>query len=352
MPEDDVALPVPYLKYEETQRALRHTQAQLAKAKAKRDELALVTVEACREAILSQAPLIAVPSPAKDSRRRGVEHALIHMTDWQGSKVTPSYNSDVMRQRVMRFVDKVERITAIQRADHPVKDCTVMLGGDMVEGLFNFPTQPYEIDATLFGQFVSVSNLLVDAVRRLAAIFQTVHVVAEWGNHGRIGSKRAAVPRNDNVDRMTYELSRQVLAGEPRVKWEDSPEDVQRVEIGNYRAILLHGDEVGRNGYAAPTTIVNHISKWQSGSFGWDFRDAYIGHYHTHNEWALPNGHGSVYQTGSTESDNRYAGIMLASSATPSQRLHFVDPVAGRVTASYKVWLDERKDQLSESHAA
>jgi hypothetical protein len=52
------------------------------------------------------------------------------------------------------------------------------------------------------------------------------------------------------------------------------------------------------------------------------------------------NGQGSVYQTGSTESDNRYAGVLLAASATPSQRLHFIDPDKGRVTAAYKIWLD------------
>lgn len=325
---------------EQLRSALRATQAQLAKARAKREELAQVTIEACTAAVLAHGPLAAVQPPAADRRRKGLEHALLHATDWQGAKRTTSYDSQVMRERVMRYADKVERITAIQRADHPVKEATLMLGGDMIEGLFNFPTQPFEIDATLFEQFVSVSNLLVDLVRRLLVTFEHVHVVAEWGNHGRLGSKRSAVPRNDNADRMTYELARQVLRDEPRVTWEDCPEDIQRVEIGNYRAILMHGDEIGRNGYASPMTIVQHVSKWQSGSFGWDFRDAYVGHYHTHNEWALPNGLGSVYQTGSTESDNRYAGVHMASSATPSQRLHFVDPDAGRVTASYKVWLD------------
>lgn len=323
----------------ELRTALRRTQAQLAKAKQVRDEMAEVTVEACREAVLSHGPLAPVRAP-RDYRTKRTEHALLHVTDWQGAKRTTTYDSEVMRQRVMRYVDKVERITAVQRADHPVRHCTVMVGGDMIEGLFNFPTQPYEIDATLFEQYVNVATLLVDMIRRLCVTFERVHVVAEWGNHGRLGSKRAAVPRSDNADRMTYELARQILADQPNVTWDDCPEDVQRVEIGNYRAILLHGDEIGRNGYAAPTTIVSHIARWQSGSFGWDFRDAYIGHYHTHNEWSLPNGKGSVYQTGSTESDNRYAGIMLAASAIPSQRLHFVDPTEGRVTASYKVWLD------------
>jgi hypothetical protein len=97
---------------------------------------------------------------------------------------------------------------------------------------------------------------------------------------------------------------------------------------------------VGRNGFASPATIVSHVSRWKSGSYPWAFRDCYIGHYHTHAEWALPDGAGSVFQTGSTESENRYAGVMLAASATPSQRLHFIDPDAGRVASVRKVWLD------------
>jgi hypothetical protein len=210
----------------------------------------------------------------------------------------------------------------------------------MVEGLFNFPTQAFEVDAKLFEQYVNVSRLCVDVVRFALSNYEKVTVVPEWGNHGRIGSKRDNVPRSDNFDRMCYELARQLLSGEKRLTWQECPEDIQRVEIGNYRALLIHGDEVGRNGFASPGAIVNHVSRWLSGSYPWTFRDCYIGHYHTHNEWALPNGQGSVYQTGSTESDNRYAGVMLAASATPSQRLHFVDPVAGRVTAGYKVWLD------------
>jgi hypothetical protein len=215
-----------------------------------------------------------------------------------------------------------------------------MFGGDMVEGLFNFPTQAFEVDATLFEQYVNVSRLCVDVVRFALENYEKVTVVAEWGNHGRIGSKRDNVPRSDNFDRMCYELARQLLQGEKRLIWQECPEDIQRVQIGNYKALLIHGDEVGRNGFASPGAIVQHANKWRSGSYPWDFRDVYIGHYHTHAEWAMANGQGSVYQTGSTESDNRYAGVMLAASATPSQRLHFVDPERGRVTAAYKIWLD------------
>lgn len=319
--------------------ALRRTQSQLLQAKDRTEHLVEVTKSAAFDAMLALGPVPKIQPPAKD-KRHGGEVALWHMTDWQGAKRTTSYNSDIMRERVLKFTDKAVAITNIQRADHPVKECTIAFGGDMVEGLFNFPTQAFEVDATIFEQFTTVSRLIVDVVRVALANYEKVQVVAEWGNHGRIGSKRDNVPRSDNFDRMCYEFARQLLKGEKRLTWDESPEDIQRLQIGNYRALVIHGDEVGRNGFASPGAIVQHVNRWRSGAYPWEFRDVYIGHYHTHAEWALANGQGSVYQTGSTESDNRYAGVMLAASATPSQRLHFIDPEKGRVTAAYKVWLD------------
>ena len=324
----------------ELRKALIRTQKQLKDAKQRTEELVEATIQAAFDATLSMGAIIEVVAPVIDKRKIKSEVALWHLTDWQGSKKTTTYNSQIMRKRVTEFVTKAKRITDIQRADHPVKDVVIMFGGDMVEGLFNYPAQLHEIDATLFEQYVTVSRLIVDTVREALAIYEKVLVVAEWGNHGRIGSKRADVPRSDNVDRMCYELARQLLNGEKRLTWADCPEDVQRVEIGNYRALLIHGDEVGRNGFASPTAIVQHANRWRSGAYPWAFRDVYIGHYHTHACWPMANGEGSVYQTGSTESDNRYARDLLAASATPSQRLHFIDPVKGRVTAEYKVWLD------------
>lgn len=321
--------------------ALQRTQKQLQKAKERTEELVAATIQSCYDAVLAQEKYVPTTKPqvAKSGKRKP-EVALWHLTDWQGAKRTTSYNSKIMAKRVLQFAERAARITEIQRADHPVNDCVIMFGGDMIEGLFNFPGQAFEIDATLFEQYVTVSRIMVDVVRHALNNYEKVTVVAEWGNHGRIGSKRDNVPRSDNFDRMCYELARQLLASEKRLTWQECPNDIQRVEIGNYKALLIHGDEVGRNGFASPSAIVQHVNRWRSGAYDWDFRDVYIGHYHTHAEWPMANGHGSVYQTGSTESDNRYAGVMLAASATPSQRLHFVDPIKGRVTAGYKIWLD------------
>lgn len=321
---------------EELRRQLTETQAKLRQTRNQNAALIEAVREGARDALVALGPMPPVKAPKTDKRPKP-EIALWHLTDWQGSKVTTSYNAEVMRERILRYCDKAERLTTIQRADHPVSDCVILFGGDMAEGLFNFPSQPFEVDGTLFAQFASTARLEAEVVRRALGAYEKVTVFQEWGNHGRFGNKRAVVPRADNLDRMIYELAREIVGPEKRLTWEDSEEDIQQVEIGNYRALLIHGDEIGRNGFASPATIVKHVNQWKGGGLGWEFRDCYLGHFHQHQEWALADGKSAVYATGSPESDNRYARDTMANMSGSSQRLHFIDPREGRVTAQYRV---------------
>jgi hypothetical protein len=330
----------------ELRQTLVRTQKELSKAKQRTEELVEATIQACKDATLALGPMKPIEGPKVDKRRKRAEVALWHLTDWQGAKVTPSYNSEIMRTRVMDFTTKATKITEIQRQDHPVNDVVICFGGDMVEGLFNYPAQLWEIDLSLYDQYITVSRLIVDVVRQALAVYHHVTVIAEWGNHGRIGNKRADVPKSDNFDRMCYELARQLLCSEEatakRLTWDPrhGVEDIQRIEIGNYRALLMHGDEVGRSGFASPAGWQAAGNRWKAGAYDWNFQDIYLGHYHRHAQEPLSDGLGSVYWTGSTESDNRYARDSMAASGVPSQRLHFIDPERGRVTACYQVWLD------------
>lgn len=321
----------------ELRRQVFDLQARLRKTRSEKEALVEAVREGARDALLALGPVPAVKPPATDKRTRGAEVALWHLTDWQGSKVTPSYNSDVMRERVLRYCEKAARLTEIQRADHPVKEAVVLLGGDMLEGLFNFPSQPFEVDSSLFGQFAAVARLEAEVVRAALGVYERVTVVQEWGNHGRVGHKRAALPRSDNMDRMIGLLASEIVKPDERlVSWTIGDEDIQRVEIGEYRALLIHGDEIGRGGQVSVNTLIGHAKGWRSGAYPWPFLDIYAGHFHSHRDIELPWG-GSYYQTGSPETDNRYARDSMAASSDPTQRLHFIDPKAGRVTAQYRV---------------
>lgn len=327
------------LERQQMRESMRRMASQLAKAKDKKATLAEAAYEGALAAASAFGPPEKIIRPKRSTKKGKPEEGLWHLTDWQGSKLTTSYNSEVMTDRVKLFLQKANHITEIQRADHPVDAVTIAFGGDMIEGLFNFPTQPYEIDKTLFDQYVYVARLIEHVIRYAAATHRDVHVIGEWGNHGRLGSKRDAVPKSDNADRMTYQLASALCQDLEHVTWSDTSEDIQRIEIGNYRALLIHGDEIGRGGFASPMTIVNHVNRWKSGAYNWDFRDVYVGHYHNHAEWSMANGVGAVYQTGSTESDNRYARDGMAAAALPSQRLHFIEPESGHVASQYKIFL-------------
>jgi hypothetical protein len=325
---------------EQLRQVVRRLEGDVARAKRRSADLVAATYAGARDAMVSLGPVPTVPKPKADRRSKAAEVALWHLTDWQGAKVTPDYNSDVMVERVMRFGEKAGHLTDLHRSHHPVRECVVVFGGDMVEGLFNYPAQLWEIDASLFGQFTRVSRLLVDIVRVALATYEKVKVVAEWGNHGRVGSKRDNVPPADNIDRMCYEFARQLLADEKRLTWEDCPTGIQRLEVGEYRALVCHGDEPGRTGYVAPTTFQAWANR-QRVAYPWTWQDMYVGHYHRHAQEPLADGVGAIYWTGSTESSNGYALEGMAASAVPSQRLHFIDPERGRVTSAHQVWVDD-----------
>jgi len=324
---------------EDLRRALRTEQRKLGEARKKTGELVEAVFQAAESAALAVGRTRIEP-PERDRRRARGEVALLHMTDWQGGKSTPSYGLDVMDQRVDRFMRKALKITNIQRAHHPVRDAVLLFGGDLLEGISIFPGQAWQVDSTLFTQVFRVASKVEDAVRFALTHFEKVHVVFEPGNHGRMGHKNDGLPSGDNFDRIIGEIVRRRLETEKRLTWESKDHWMQQVVVGNYRAMLLHGDEVrGFGGNTPSYALVRKGNAWASGAAKFNFRDIYVGHYHQTMQLTLANG-GQLYMTGSTESDNAYAAEFVAATSVPSQRLHFIDTEEGRVTAQYVIWLD------------
>ena len=133
----------------EQQKIIFTLQRQLAASKQKNEALVHATQKGAYEAMFALGKVPAVPVPTKGAVKGKLEVALAIATDWQGSKVTSTYNSDVMRKRVMQFGTKVVRLSEIQRKDHPVKKVVVAFGGDLVEGLFNYIPQQIKPKYTL-----------------------------------------------------------------------------------------------------------------------------------------------------------------------------------------------------------
>jgi hypothetical protein len=325
----------------ELRRRLRDAERRASRRESKTAELVGAIYEACRTAALAHGPAAPIPAP-KAAKGRRDEVALVHLTDWQLGKRTVSYGVSTCETRIGQAVTKVLELADLQRSHHPVNECHVMLGGDMVEGLGIFPGQAFEVEAHAYEQLIACARLVESSVAALLEHFPKVTVWEEIGNHGRIGRK-GEMPHGDNVDRIAYTIARQALAQRvkgDRLTWHPWGGDLgTHVTIGNYTALLVHGDEIKSFGGNTPAFgILRKVNAWATGVVA-PFHDCYMGHWHTPMALTLANA-GRVFVTGSPESDNGYAKEFVAAVGRPSQRLHFIDPDKGRVTGEFVLWLD------------
>lgn len=321
-------------------------QRQLHEVKHKQADYLETLWHAVTDAVNSQTIRpVRAPSRAKAGGGRP-EVAVALLSDLQTGKITPTYNSGVCATRVAAYADKVIKLAQIQERDHPVRECVITLLGDTVEGVDIFPGQQWLIDSTLYTQLLDTTPvIIVDFIRKLLTYFDSVRAVCVDGNHGRIGRKGQFGPM-DNADRMVYRIVKMMLRDEPRFTLEMTDPEGERnwfhiMEIGSYRALLFHGDQIKPTLGFPYYGLGKKVQGWGSGGLGRDveFLDAFLGHWHQLAR--IPLNHRTVWVNGSTESSNTFAAEYLAAQATPQQWLLFVDPDKGRVTASYGVDLSE-----------
>lgn len=322
---------------------LARALGQLAQAKAKTRDL----VDAAYRGAFDAAKALALPPqkpPKADTRRKTPETAVAVLADWQLGKKTPSYGSAICEKRIAEYAERVVKLTAIQRADHPVQTLRVYLLGDIVEGELIFPGQAHLIDASLFVQvMVDGPRILAGFIRRMLGEFERVHVVGVIGNHGALGGQvRRDYHPESNADAFLYEFTRRLFANEPRLTWADNLRSGERKwyavdRIGNKGYLLFHGDQV-KGGFAGFPWygFGKKIMGWRMGAIPEPFDYALSGHFHT----PVRGLYGNVrhWGSGSPESDNTYAAERLAAQGTPSQWLLFAHPDHG-VTAEYEVHL-------------
>lgn len=343
MTEPDVSEFKALTENDELRRVVSDLQAKLRRATTKTADLREAFREGAREAAVVLGLPSEVPAPKQDRRKAKPEVALLHLSDWQWGKATHSYNSEVALERVRLLAERVVHIAEIERADHPVRECHVLLGGDFVEGVAIFPGQPFEVDSTLFRQMFSVVGAGEELLRTLLATFEHVHCWEEPGNHGRLG-RRGDHPEEDSADLILYRLIRERLAAhekDGRLVWHETQGWHSIVEIGSYRALLVHGDEIKSFGGQTPAFgIAKKVNAWATGVVA-PFTDCYMGHWHQPLVVPLAHGRGRVFVNPSLESDNVYAQEFVGATGTPGQRLNFVEPEQGRVTSERVLWLDQ-----------
>jgi len=321
---------------------LVRVQRQVKTAQARSADLVQAVYQGARDA----SAIAGTAKPVKPPKARGSkgspEVALLHLTDTHIGAVTASFDSAVAEQRVATTIQKTIHLADIQRKDHDVDHCVVILGGDLIEQTGQFPHQAWAVDASTFEQLFDAARIIEAAILTLLEHFATVEVYLTPGNHGRVGRGKGRqsldYESDTNWDRIVGRIIGERLDAQTRLSWHPCESWYTIVEVGAYRALAHHGDTIRSFGGNIPAygILKKHLA-WASGVMP-DFRDAYLGHFHTPMQLAMNNG-GRIFVTPSLVSDSAFAKEFVAAASLPAQRLHFVDPDRGRVTAEYLIWL-------------
>jgi len=307
-----------------------------------KEEAILAVYEAAYDAFSNfELPPVQVKS-ITGSKRGAPETAVAVLGDWQLGKITPTYNSDVLAQRMDQYAEKLIEITNIQRTHHNVDNLHVWLLGDIVEGEEIFPGQSHLIDSGLYRQVgINGPEILGNFLRTALENFKHVHVTGVIGNHGAVGGRaRKQHDPETNMDRLLYKIVELIFKNEPRITFNIPDGKGERNfyavdTIGNYSTMLIHGDQM-----PAPSATYGYYKKvmgWKDGAIPEHFDDVFMGHYHQQAKMTI--GSSILRISGSPESNNTYAQEYFSAMSRPCQHLMFVHPENG-VTSEYSIWLD------------
>lgn len=312
------------------------------KLKTKNDTLADAVYRAVKEDIELN-KVDKVPTPKKDGRKASEEVAVAVIADWQLAKVTPDYNSSVCEERIYKYADKIIELVEIQRQHHPVKELHIWALGDIIEGELIFPGQSFLVDGGLYRQItVDGPRIMKNFITKMLENFEKVKFVGVIGNHGSVGGRaRRDHDPETNGDRMLYRIVQLMFENEKRIEFQIPDGRGERNwyaidTIGNYRSLLIHGDQFGS--LSALYSFQKKVYGWKVGAIQEEFDDVYFGHFHTPTKMTFNTVQCRI--SGSPESTNTYAMESLAAVGRPSQPLMFVHPEKGIVTAEYNCWLD------------
>jgi len=250
--------------------------------------------------------------------------------------VASAYNPAIFLTRLAHLESSVQEILG----DHPVRELVILLAGDIVHGQL---CHSLEDDLTLpiATQVDLALHSLVHLIGRLAALVPKVEIHSVAGNHGRWpGAKKVPTDRRwSNLDTILAQALQALCSAKfNNVHFDERISSRRIIDVGDFRILLLHGDQL-RGGTYAAAGIQKEISRWllRSVQQGQRPPDLLVAG-DKHISAALPVGFADAIINGSFVGEDVFSQNFNPSH--PSQTLFFVRPQIGR-TETHVIRLDK-----------
>jgi hypothetical protein len=198
------------------------------------------TIRETAEGLLGR-PLTLMPKTRRTvngSRRE----AIVCLGDWQLGKYEGGVGVEELRERLSLVVDAAKSIVANSPR---VDSLTVLLLGDLVEGIWIYPGQvPKGIDLRVEAhritrQILETSRVAASVINELYLLGLPMRVISVPGNHGRVAPE--VTDEADNFDTLCACFAKELLSGHD-IQWDICQYWVHQFESAGVTVVATHGD--------------------------------------------------------------------------------------------------------------
>lgn len=172
----------------------------------------------------------------------GENEAIIVFSDWHyglnTNNIWNTYNVDICRDRVTRFVNKVKFY--LQR--HQVNTAHILLLGDLAHGAIHVTTRVAS-DEVVCDQLMHVSEIVAESINEISQYVGCVNVYATYGNHLRTIQNKHESIHSDNMEKIIPWWVEQRLQNNDRVHViKNEYYEFIFLNVCGYNIVASHGD--------------------------------------------------------------------------------------------------------------
>ena len=176
-------------------------------------------------------PILSKPPPERKAKW-GLHEACLQLSDAHvGLKVDPrltggfgGYDLEIAAKRCRILRDSLIEITQIHQEAMTIKRLNIFELGDDIEGAGQiYPSQPFSMDTNLAQQWLAFGEMMINLLRTLLQVYQTIKVFKVHGNHGRLTKKRDEGHPQDNIELLLWHYIAARLQDEQRIRFAISP---------------------------------------------------------------------------------------------------------------------------------
>ena len=235
------------------------------------------------EPIVADDPIIErVPYPAikitpfpLSKTQRDSEDLCVIISDWHLCKVTPDYNIDIAKSRVLRLTKSIMKIMLLHQ---PIRKLWVFDAGDTIQG--ENPFQGSKVGETSHSAEEQIHDyaipILTQMLLSLNQGVKDIEYVTVRSNHGKYGKE--ANPKT-NWQTMMCRSLRAALVNQEHITVDVPTTFYQLINIKGFRFFLIHGHQVNASQGIPLFALRRKMQEWYALIGG--FHYGYGGHFHT-----------------------------------------------------------------------